>query len=42
MFIHTRSSAPKRFVKFGWQASTLCHKKVEKAVAKSSQTDDNI
>ena len=34
MFIHTLSSAPKRFAKFGWQTRKFCHKKVEKAVAK--------
>ena len=34
MFIHTSSSAPKRFAKFGWQTQTFCHKKVQKAVAK--------
>ena len=28
MFVHTRSSAPKRFAKFGWQTRTFCHKKV--------------
>ena len=34
MFIHTRSSAPKRFAKFGWHIQPFCHKKVQKAVAK--------
>ena len=33
MFKHTRSSAPKRLSKFGWQIPTFCHKKMEKAVA---------
>ena len=33
-FVHTRSSAPKRFAKFGWQTRTFCHKKVGKEVAK--------
>ena len=31
MFIHTRSSAPKRSAKFGWQTRTFCHKEVGKA-----------
>ena len=30
MFVHTRSSAPKRFAKFGWRTRTFCHKKVGK------------
>ena len=34
MFIHTRSTAPKMFAKFGCQTRTFCHKKVGKAVAK--------
>ena len=34
MFVHTRSSAPKRFDKFGWQTRTFCHKKVAKVIAK--------
>ena len=34
MFVHTRSSAPKRFAKFGWQTRTFCHKKVAKVIAK--------
>ena len=34
MFIHTCSSALKRFAKFGWQTRTFCYKKVEKVVAK--------
>ena len=34
MFIDTRSSAPKMFVKFGWLTHTFCHKKMQKAVAK--------
>ena len=34
MFVHTRSSAPKRFAKFGCQTRTFCHKKVGKAIAK--------
>ena len=35
-FIHTRSSAPKRFAKFEWQTCTFffTKKKMEKAVAK--------
>ena len=33
-FVPTRSSAPKLFGKFGWQTRTLCHKKMEKAIAK--------
>ena len=32
MFLHTRSSAPKRFAKFGWQTRTFCHKKVAKVI----------
>ena len=39
MFVHTRSSAPKRSAKFGWQTRTFRHKKVGKVIAKSSQTD---
>ena len=35
MFVHTRSSAPKRVAKFGWETQTFCDKKVEN----SSQTD---
>ena len=27
MSIHTRSSAPKTFAKFGWKTRTFCHKK---------------
>ena len=34
MFVHTRSSATKRYAKFGWQTRTFCHKKVGKAIAK--------
>ena len=34
MFIHTCSSAPKIFAKFGWKTGTFCYKKMEKAVAK--------
>ena len=34
MLIQIRSSAPKRFAKFGLQTRTLCQKKVEKAIAK--------
>ena len=34
MFVHTRSSAPKRFAKFGWQTRTFCLKKVAKVIAK--------
>ena len=34
MFVHTRSSAPKRFAKFGVQTRTFCHKKVGKVIAK--------
>ena len=34
MFVHTRSSAPKRFAKFGWQTQTFCHKKVGIVIAK--------
>ena len=34
MFVHTRSSAPKRFAKFGWQTRMFCHKKVAKVIAK--------
>ena len=34
MFIHTRSSAPNMFAKFGWNTRTLCHKKVAKVIAK--------
>ena len=34
MFVLTRSSAPKRFAKFGWQTRTFCHKKVAKVIAK--------
>ena len=34
MFVHTRSSAPKRFAKFGLQTRTFCHKKVAKVIAK--------
>ena len=34
MFVNTRSSAPKRFAKFGRQTRTFCHKKVGKAIAK--------
>ena len=34
MFVHTRSSAPERFAKFGWQTRTFCHKKVAKVIAK--------
>ena len=34
MFIHTRSSAPNMFAKFGWKTRTFCHKKMQKAVAK--------
>ena len=33
MFIHTRISAPNRYVKFGVQIRMCFHKKVEKAVA---------
>ena len=32
--VHTRSSAPKRFAKFGWQTRTFCHKKVANVIAK--------
>ena len=39
MFILTRSSAPKRFAKFGWQTRTFCHKKWKKRMPNSSQTD---
>ena len=38
MFINTHIRATQRFDKFGWQTQTFCHKKVEKAVANSSQT----
>ena len=34
MFIHTRSSAPNMFAKFGWKTQTFCHKKVAKVIAK--------
>ena len=34
MFVHTVSSAPNRFAKFGWQTRTFCHKKVAKVIAK--------
>ena len=34
MFIHTRSSVPNMFAKFGWKARTFCHKKVAKVIAK--------
>ena len=34
MFIHTRSSAPNMFAKFGWKTRTFCHKKVAKVIAK--------
>ena len=34
MFVHTRSSDPKRLAKFGWQTRTFCHKKVGKVIAK--------
>ena len=34
MFVHTRSSAPKRFAKFGLRTQTFCHTKVGKAIAK--------
>ena len=34
MFVHTRSSAPKRFANFGWQTRTFCRKKVAKVIAK--------
>ena len=31
MFIHTRSSAPNMFAKFGWKTRTFCHKKSGKS-----------
>ena len=31
-FIHTRSSAPNMFDKFGWKTRTFCHKKVAKVI----------
>ena len=34
MFIHTRSSAPNMYAKFGWKTLTFCHKKVAKVIAK--------
>ena len=34
MFIHSRSSAPYMFAKFGWKTQTFCHKKVAKVIAK--------
>ena len=34
VFIHTRSSAPNMFAKFGWKTRTFCHKKVAKVIAK--------
>ena len=34
MFIHTRSSAPKRFAKLRWQTRTFWPQTVEKEVAK--------
>ena len=34
MFIHTHTSTPKRFAKFGCQTGMFCHIKVGKAVAK--------
>ena len=37
--IHTRSSAPKMFGKFGWQTRTFCHKRWKKRLPNSSQTD---
>ena len=39
MFIHIRSSAPKMFIKFGWQTRTFCHRKWKKRLPNSSQTD---
>ena len=34
MFVHTHSSAPNMFAKFGWKTQKFCHKKIEKAVAR--------
>ena len=34
MFVHIRSSVPKRFAKFGFKTRTFCHKKVAKVIAK--------
>ena len=34
-FIHTRSSAPNMFAKFGWKTWTFCHKKVAKVIDNS-------
>ena len=34
MLMHTRLTAPRMFVKFGWHTQTCCHKKKEEAVAK--------
>ena len=44
MFAHTRSSAPKRFAKFGWQTRTFCHKKSGKSDCQTRvrQTIKNI
>ena len=39
MFIHTHSSAPNMFAKFGWKNRTFYHKKWEKQLPYSSQTD---
>ena len=40
IFIHTRSSAPKRFAKFGWKTWTFCPPpKWKKRLPNSSQTD---
>ena len=40
MFVHTRSSATKRYAMFGWQTRTFCHKKVGKAIAKLEQISE--
>ena len=34
VFIHTRSSAPNMFAKFGWKTGTFGNKKVAKVIAK--------
>ena len=37
--MHTRSSAPKIFAKFGWQIQTFFHTKWKKRLPNSSQTE---
>ena len=39
MFMYTQPSATKRFTMYGGQTQMFCHKKMEKMLPNSSQTD---